>query len=484
MPLLTPSAATQIWQMGVCPGPHSPVSVAMWERRMRRLAYFVVAMAVLAAASASAQPAALAPWFDSDGFYNKPNADLAQVTSDLAACRIEALRLRSVRNMRSRPGTAMAFNADGSYNPAVSGAATGIASILFAIQDARYNGSIETVEFRDCARSLGYRHYRLGDSRRRAFDATDDHGFAALVAAETPADGSLSGGSPRDNYYDAGLVERGYQNATPLPAPALADVVGESVGGEQGSGSEAQAPTLPLADQRIERVPLGQNASPQQGMAIVVVSARQRTSALAAFAGEEFRFTRVTPDGRFVDLLQPSQTFVVRAFHNNERRRDATMAGDAEAPRFSAYQIPAGRYVLSFAGSLNACLGTITFEVNSGDVAYLGDYVFQPPNVPLTPLFNPLANVNSGMDAALKDDLRVGIGDDLEAARAALQADDDSKTRLARVAYQNGYRIPCSGSYVGRVAAPGWSSVDPAQTRSFQDAMVEAVAASVAAASN
>ncbi len=105
----------------------------------------------------------------------------------------------------------LALGTDGTYNPVVSGAASGIASIMFAIQDARYNASIETVEFRDCAVSLGYRRYILGQAKRGEFDASPDHGFASLVAAATPADGRPANAQPRDNYYDAALIARPYE---------------------------------------------------------------------------------------------------------------------------------------------------------------------------------------------------------------------------------------------------------------------------------
>lgn len=434
-----------------------------------RPATFLGSFAVLALAltpCASGQTA-LAPWFDADGFYNRPNVDIARATNDMAACRIEALRLKGVRNTRS-VGSASAFNADGSYNPGVSAAATGIASIVFAIQDARYNGSIEQVEFRDCAVSLGYQHYRLSRERRSQFDGQSDRGFAALVSAQTPADGRLNSSERNNNYYAAGLVERAYQNptvppivaateqptvaateqptvdATPVEEASLAPVALSSV-------QENTGPTV------IEPIGEGQTAAPQEGMAIVVASARQR-SALQSLANE-IRFTRVTPEGQFIDLLQPSVSFSMRS------RRNA---------HYSTYQIPAGRYVLSGFGMLNTCLGTLTFEVAAGDVAYLGEWVFQPPGPPLG-LLNPLANINSTLDNSLKSDLRVAIGDDLDAAREAMQAEPEAKARLTRVTFQNGYRVPCTGSYIGRVANPDWPEFDPSQANHVHDAMAAAI---------
>lgn len=88
-----------------------------------------------------------------------------------------------------------------------------------------------------------------------------------------------------------------------------------------------------------------------------------------------------------------------------------------------------------------------------------------------------MANINSGFDNRLRADLRVGIGDDLEAARQALQADAGAKERLTRISYQNGYRIPCAGQYVGRVANPAWSEFGQLQATAFNDALAAAVAA-------
>ncbi len=419
-------------------------------------------IALVLAPNASAQPAApLAAWFDSDGYYNKPDVDITRATNDLSACRLEALRLKQVRNTHTQVGQAMSFNPDGSYNPVVSGAATGIASILFALQDARYNGGIERVEFRDCAQSLGYRRFILSENRRTELDATPDHGFAALVSASTPSEGRSANAEPRDNYFSAALVERPYQNATltqAIAAPASA------------TPSETQA-TAPKTITQLNRVEPGQIATPSDGMAIVVISARQKSSMGGQYMGTEFRFTRVTQDGQFLDLLQSRPSFEARAFHRNERRRDPSMDGDVVAPRYSTYVIPAGRYVLSDVGSVNTCLGTPTFEVASGDVAYLGDWVLQPVGIPIGSILNPIGNINTGMDNKIKSDLRAAIGDDLEAARAALQADDAAKARLARVGYQNGFRIPCSGQYIGRVANPEWSTFDSAQANNFEDAM-------------
>jgi hypothetical protein len=185
----------------------------------------------------------------------------------------------------------------------------------------------------------------------------------------------------------------------------------------------------------------------------------------------------VTAEGRFVDLVQPGASFALRSHFKPERRRDPTLAGEFDAPRFSTYQIPAGRYVLSDVGGLNACLGTLTFELAEGEVAYLGDFVVRAQGMPTASLFNPFGNINSGMDNNLRDDLRMAIGDDLEAARQALQADAETKARLARVFYQNGYRIPCDGRYIGRIANPAWPSIAPAQATRFHDALATSIAA-------
>ena len=132
--------------------------------------------------------------------------------------------------------------------------------------------------------------------------------------------------------------------------------------------------------------------------------------------------------------------------------------------------------MLSDLGTLNACLGTLTFEVREGDVAYLGDFVLRPPNLPTGSLFNPLGNINSGMDNRLRSDLRVGIGDNLPAARVALQADEAARSRLTRVSYANGYRIPCTGRYIGRVSNLNWPLFAQGQPDAFHDAMSAAVA--------
>jgi hypothetical protein len=444
-----------------------------------RLACAATAILAICAPLAFAQTA-LAPWFDADGFYNKPNVDPDRITNDLAACRIEALRLSQVRNTSSPVGTAMAFNANGTYNPVVSGAATGIASILNAIQDSRYNGSIEQVEFRDCANSLGYRHYVLNQARRVALDATEDRGFAALVSAATPAEGRANGAAPRDNYFSAALVEHAYENA-PLPATPAAAAATPSDPVAMAASADEPAATPASADEPnarpasagqltiIPRIAAHQSATTEDGMALVVISARQRSSMMQT-GGDEFQFRRVPDSGAFIDLLQPTQAFGVRAHHNFERRTDPTLAGDITVPRYSTYLIPAGRYVLSNALTLNTCLGTLTFQVTAGDVLFLGDWVLQPPGIPIAPLFNPLANINTGIDNRLKADLRVGIGDDIEAARQAMQAADDVKARLTRVSYQTGYRIPCDGRYVGRVFNPDWPAFDSAQANAFNDA--------------
>lgn len=437
--------------------------------------------ALLLAASAHAQ-SALAPWFDADGFYNKPNADLTRVTNDMVTCRAEAARLKVVRNTSTQVGTASGFNADGSYNPVVSGAATGIASIMFAIQDANYNGGIEQIEFRDCAIALGYRHYRLSERDRARFDAEPDRGFSALVSGATPHDGRLNEGEVERNYYSAELVARSYENAAPRPVATAIDPLDIEPAGDEGAPEPSPAPSQPtpavVSRGVIARIGVNEIVAPQTGMAIVVASASQLSGSMQMpMAGDTFRFKRVTPEGSFADLAQPSASFSLRSHFNPERRRDPTLRGEFRAPRYSTYQIPVGRYVLSDLGTLNACLGTLTFDVADGDVVYLGNFVLRPPSIPLSPLFNPLANINSGFDNRLRADLRVGIGDDLEAARQALQADAEAKERLTRVSYQNGYRIPCAGQYVGRVANPAWSEFGQLQATAFNDALAAAVAA-------
>lgn len=436
-----------------------------------------IALAFAFAPVASAQDA-LAPWFDSDGFYNRAGADLARVTADMTACRIEAARLRNVRSSSSPGMTASAFNADGSFNPGVSLAATGIASVLTAIQDARYNGSIEKIEFRDCAVALGYRHFRLADDDRDRFDAQPDHGFAALINAAAPSEGRLNESETARNYFAADLAESGYQNAAPrspaapveTPAPDFAATVTETIDAASDAVQPAPAGV-------IERLAPGAVAAPREGMAIVVASARQRSAAVPVM-GDTFRFTRVTEEGAFLDLLQPAASFALRSHMSSERRRDPTLAGDMGAPRFSTYEIPAGRYALSSLGTLNACLGTLTFDVAAGDVVYLGDFVLRPPGVPMGSLLSPVGNVRSGMDVRLREDLRVGIGDNIEAARAALQADESAKARLIRVHYQNGYRLPCEGRYIGRVVNAAWPDYSATQAAAFHDGMAAALDAS------
>jgi hypothetical protein len=383
----------------------------------------VTAVVTALAVTASAQTA-LAPWFDADGFYNRPGVDLARATNDMTACRAEAARLKTVRNTRTQVGHAAAFDASGAYDPVVSGAATGIASIMFAIQDSRYNGSIEQIEFRDCAVALGYRHFRTADADRVYANSVADHGFASLVAAETPSIGRLNNGESARNYFAADVTPSRYQNAAPRPveapvAPPAPEVVAEDGVNEVMPVGVYRVPAPLPPPGIIARAAPGQTLSPQPGMAIVVLSASQLSGAMQMpVAGDTVRFTRVTADGAFLDLLQPSHSFGARSHMNSERRQDPTLAGEFRTPRYSTYQIPAGRYVLSNLGSLNACLGTLTFEVREGDVAYLGDFVLRPPNLPTGSLFNPLGNINSGMDNRLRSDLRVGIGDNLEAARA------------------------------------------------------------------
>ena len=276
---------------------------------MRRILAAAAASVTLMAA-ASAQDVALAPWFDSDGFYNRPGAALDRVSNDMTACRAEAVRLRTVRNTNSQVSGA-AFTTSGAYDPVVAGAAAGIASILVAIQDARYNGSIEQIEFRDCAVALGYRHYRLGDRDRTRFNAEPDHGFAALVAAGAPADGRLNEGERERNYFDAATAANQYQNAEPLPPPAAVPVASVA----EGEAPPAAAPTaVPVSTGIIARAAPGQTLSAQPGMAIVVIAASQDAGTMQIpMAGDTFRFTRVTAEGDFLALLQPGASFGVRS---------------------------------------------------------------------------------------------------------------------------------------------------------------------------
>ncbi|MGD9816300.1 MAG: hypothetical protein AB7Q23_03285 [Hyphomonadaceae bacterium] len=437
----------------------------------------VLVGAALAAAlttAAYAQNTTLAPWFDSDGFYNRAGVTFERATNDMLACRVEAARLRVVRNTNSRTPTGAAFDPSGAYDPVVSGVATGIASILFAIQDARYNGSIEHIEFRDCIVALGYRHYRLGRRDRERFNAEPDHGFAALVAAAAPADGRLNESETERNYFAAAAAPSRYANAA-APAP-VSDEPAAATGAPTDPGAPVPVTVAPQGV--IQRLAPGEIATAQPGAAIVVIAASQLAGAMEnPMAGDTFRFRRVPQDGAFLDLLQPAASFGVRSHINSERRRDATLAGEFRDPRYSTYVIPAGRYVLSDLGTLNACLGTLTFEAREGEVLYLGDFVLRPPSVPIGSVLNPIGNLNSGMDNRLRADLRVGIGDNLEAARAALQAEDAARTRLARVRYENGYRIPCTGRYIGRVANPDWPAFSADQPARFHDAMAAAVAA-------
>lgn len=458
--------------------------------KLREITLAASLLALALSQTASAQTA-LAPWFDSDGFYNRPGIDLTRASNDMTACRVEASRLKVVRNTNTNVSGGAAFTSTGTYDPVVAGAAIGIASIMFAIQDARYNGSIEQIEFRDCAVALGYRHYRMGDSDRTRFNAEADHGFASLVAATTPADGRLNTGEVERNYYNAELATAAYQNPSPpvaaevavSPSPELPASTEPALVAAESAPPPADPELAPTLIAPINRLAPGAVATPQTGAAIVVVGASQRVGAMQGpWAGDTFRFRRVTEEGAFLDLLQPASSFAANSFFNPQRRRDPTLAGDFADTRYSTYVIPAGRYVLSNMGPLNACLNTVTFEVRDGDVAYLGDYVLRPPSIPTAVLFNPLANINSGMDNRMRADLRVGIADNLEAARAALQADDAAKARLTRVAYQNGYRIPCDGQYIGRVANPGWTEFSATQAFAMNDAMAERVAAAAAQA--
>ena len=456
--------------------------------KLRRIAAAAMFFALALSHGASAQTG-LAPWFDADGFYNRPGVNLARVTNDMTACRVEASRLKVVRNTNTRVDSGVAFTSSGAYDPVVAGAAVGIASIMFAIQDARYNGSIEQIEFRDCAVALGYRHYRLDGSDRARFNGEADHGFASLVAASAPADGRLNTGEVERNYYAAQLAPSAYQNPSPReqapvipPASPVSPATIETASADTPPAPAAEDPALaPVLPASINRLAPGEVASVQPGMAIVVIGVSQRSGAMQIpWAGETFRFKRVTEDGAFLDLLQPTIGFAANSFFNQQRRRDPTLAGDFADSRYSTYVIPAGRYVLSNMGALNACLSTITFEVRQGDVAYLGDYVLRPQGLPTGTLLNPIGNINSGMDNRLRADLRVGVNDNFEAARAALQADDASKAQLTRVAYQNGYRIPCDGQYIGRVANPDWSAFNPTQPSAIHDAMAERVATAAA----
>lgn len=465
---------------------------------MRRT-LIAAALAAATTVTASAQEAPLAPWFDAGGFYNRPGVDLARASSDLGACRVEAARLKTVRNTNTRVNTGAAFTANGQYDPVVSGAAVGLASIMFAIQDANYNGSIEQIEFRDCAVALGYRHYRLGESERARFNALPDQGFAALVAASAPVAGRYNDSETERNYFAADITTTPFQNGAaraPAPEPVPAMPAGPvALTPPEGDaalppaqddamlplaepGPEESAATLAVATGPIDRLAPRETAALAPGTAIVVASARQLTGAMQTnVAGDTFRFRRVSADGAFLDLLQPAPSFSLRSHMNSERRRDPTLAGDFRAPRYSTYVIPAGRYVLSDVGTLNACLGALTFEAREGDVLYLGDFVLRPPNLPVGSMLNPIGNINSGMDNRLRADLRVAIADDFEAARAAMQANDMLKEQFTRAHYQNGYRIPCTGRYIGRVANPQWPAFSGTQPAHFHDAMAAAVAA-------
>src|SRR5262245_26856873 len=230
----------------------------------------------------SAQQAALAPWFDADAFYTRSGVDVARASNDLAACRIEAARLKSVRSANTRVASGAAFNSSGQYDPVVSGASVGIASIMFAIQDANYNGSIEQIEFRDCAVALGYRHYRLGDGERERFNALADHGFAALVSAPAPAGGRYNESESERNYFSAEITTTLYQNGparAPQTAPAMSTgpvaltplesaVSPYTDAAAPAPESVAAPPTGP-----INRLAPGAIATPRPGMAIVVASA-------------------------------------------------------------------------------------------------------------------------------------------------------------------------------------------------------------------
>lgn len=442
---------------------------------MKRIG-LAAACAVFAFAQGVAQAEVTwAPWFDGNGFYTKSGVSLERATNDLRACHVEAIRLAEAR----RTGhTSMPYATSG--DPAIGALAGGIAMGLMAIQDARYNSSIQRVEFHDCAVSLGYRHVWLSQDRRTRFNATEDHGFAALVSAEHPADGRADPSPIYDNYFDADLVEHAYENpapqppepaVTPLPAVALEAPVADAAA---SPAAPAVAPAPAPAATQIARVAANETAQLQDGAAIVVVSVRQHSGIGTAYIGDELEFTQVTDDGGFAGLTESAHaSFKVVAHHNGERRNDPSLAGDSNAPRYSTFVVPAGRYALNAAGPVNACLGTVTFNVKAGEVAYLGDWVYQPQGIPLAPLFNPLANINSSMDSKLKSDVRIAVGDDLEAARTALQASDDLKAQLTRVAYQTGYRIPCTGGYIGRVSVTSWAAFSATQFDAFNDAVAQ-----------
>jgi hypothetical protein len=216
---------------------------------MRKIVAALVVSAMVTSA-ASAQDA-LAPWFDADGFYNRPGVTLSRSLNDLTTCRAEALRLKTVRSINTNVPSAMAFTSSGAYDPVVSGAATGIASIMFAIQDARYNGSIEQIEFRDCALALGYRHFRLSDRSRTRFNGEADRGFTALVTAQTPAAGERNERETERNYFAADLAANHYQNAvpqvvdSPVIQPDAVEASVEAVSAEAGVAAPGPQPQRP-----------------------------------------------------------------------------------------------------------------------------------------------------------------------------------------------------------------------------------------------
>ena len=423
------------------------------------------------ASTAMAEPVALAPWFDADGFYNKPGVTLEDATNDFAGCRLEALRLKAVKSGRTAiNGNTMAFNPDGSYNPVVSGAATGIASILFAIQDSSYNGGIERKEFRDCIASAGYGNFDLPESSRAKYDAMPDRGLAELVAAQTPTEGRQSRDRTFANYYKADLVVKGYE-APKVEAPiAILD---------QNVPAPSPISDTPPTALDLKRIPSRSVAQAADGMAIVVISARQAQGS-QGFGGALFYFRQTPESGDFTDLLKPSPTLSVWGHQNSKKKEDPAFGGKSTDAMYSTFSIPAGRYALSQAGLLSTCLGTFTFSVAPGQIAYLGDWVFLPAGMPIAPLINPFANIKASFDDKLKSDMRIAVGDAFEDARSAIQASEEDRAKLVHVELQNDYRLPCATKDVGRVHNEAWRSFGSEQNKRFVAAMIESANAAVA----
>ena len=431
--------------------------------------------ASLFAVNAGAQTTQLAPWFDSNGFYNKAGVDKDRLLTDLTTCRAEAVRVKTVRGTRTGFVSASAFTADGRYDPAVSGAATLISNVIFAIQDASYAESLEPKEFRDCMVSMDYRRFTMGATDRSKHNATPDQGFSALVAAESPAEGKPYTGGIYDNYYLPDLTAAPYPNATPEATPDA-----------QGAYRPIPPvlPATPLPPQAVgirfdvpgdlQPVTPGALAVPKEGAAIVVVSARQNAKTAADWVAR-FAFKRVSNDGQFLDLVKDDTHFSVLSFMSGMGIKDKTLKGDISKSRYSTFEIPAGRYVLTTMGPINTCLSTLTFEVKSGEALYLGDLVFRNAGMAFSTMFNPFSNMRKDMDGDLKESDRMAIGSDIEAARTAMLAGDDVKAQLKPVAYQNGYRIPCDGRYIGRVRNPAWSDFNPEQATAFNAVLVEKV---------